>query len=281
MKKAHFKNLKTTWSLVKVHGLYVSMMKAERVTDWSWAPSCGGAVTSVFDNNNHQCVGCHASCIIIFSWQCKTGIVIETTSLETKPWKRTIYHLSARSMSPPDSFSPMGMPLGRALMTPPAGCLICVQTRSWWRTATTTLSVASPPWRSPRAAACSWPAMMTSTATSGTRWRASVQVSHTWTLIVGSLLLTNVKNLFSSCKQFVFMKTPMWLFNDRWRLSANDVHVSEPCCLCKYSISDFLLFNSRVRLVPLRLWYYLELKDSDEVREMHANWIQLFWSVFI
>lgn len=106
MKKAHFKNLKMTWSLVKVHGLYVSMMKAERVTDWSWAPSCGGAVTSVFDNNNHQCVGCHASCIIIFSWQCKTGIVIETTSLETKPWKRTIHHLSARSMSPPPTVFP-------------------------------------------------------------------------------------------------------------------------------------------------------------------------------
>lgn len=112
MKKAHFKNLKTTWSLVKVHSLYVSMMKAERVTDWSWAPSCGGAVTSVFDNNNHQCVGCHASCIIIFSWQCKTGIVIETTSLETKPWKRTIHHLSARSMSPPRQFFPNGNAFG-------------------------------------------------------------------------------------------------------------------------------------------------------------------------
>lgn len=228
----------------------------------------------------YQCVGCHASCIIIFSWQCNTGIVIETTSLETEPWKQFITYLRD-PCPPPDSFSPMGMPLGRALMTPPAGCLICVQTRSWWRTATTTLSAASPPWRSPRAAACSWPAMMTSTATSGTRWRASVQVSHTWTLIVGSLLLTNVKNLFSSCKQFVFMKNVTLLFNDRWRLSANDVHVSERCCVCTYSISDFLLFNSRVRLVPLRLWCYLELKDSDEVREMQANWIQLFWSVFI
>lgn len=52
---------------------------------------------------------------------------------------------------------------------------------------------------------------------------------------VGSLLLT--KNLFSSCKQFVFMKTPMLLFNDRWRLSADDVHVSGRCCLCTCSTS--------------------------------------------
>lgn len=77
----------------------------------------------------------------------------------------------------PCSFSPMGMPLAQAQMTPPAGCLTCVPTRSWWCTAMTTSSVALPLWLSPRVAVCSWPATMTSTATSGTLWKANAQVS--------------------------------------------------------------------------------------------------------
>lgn len=82
------------------------------------------------------------------------------------------------------SFSPMGMPLAQAQMTPPAGCLTCVLIRSWWCTATTISSVASPPCLSPRAAVCCWPATMTLTATSGTLWKASVQVSDDWSLFL-------------------------------------------------------------------------------------------------
>lgn len=52
----------------------------------------------------YQCVGCHASCIIIFSWQCNTGIVIETTSLETEPWKQFITYL--RDPCPPPTVFP-------------------------------------------------------------------------------------------------------------------------------------------------------------------------------
>lgn len=77
----------------------------------------------------------------------------------------------------PHSFSLTGTPLAQAQMMPPAGCLTCVPTRSWWCTAMTTSSVASPPWLSPRVAACYWLAMTTSTATCGTLWKASVPVS--------------------------------------------------------------------------------------------------------
>lgn len=61
----------------------------------------------------YQCVGCHASCIIIFSWQCKTGIVIDATSLETKPWKHIIHHLYLRDPCPaPWQFFPNGNAFG-------------------------------------------------------------------------------------------------------------------------------------------------------------------------
>lgn len=76
------------------------------------------------------------------------------------------------------SSSPMATPLPQAQMMLPAGCLICVQTRSWWFTHMTTSSAASPPWRSPRVAAYCWLATTISTATSGTLWRPTVQVSH-------------------------------------------------------------------------------------------------------
>lgn len=81
------------------------------------------------------------------------------------------------------SFSPMGTHLARAQMTPPAGCLICVPTRSWWCTATTTLSVASLLWPSPRAGACCWPDTTTSTATYGTLLKESEQVCN-WCLVI-------------------------------------------------------------------------------------------------
>lgn len=71
----------------------------------------------------------------------------------------------------------MATPSPRAQTMLPAGCSICVPTRSWWFTHMTTSSVASPPWRSPRAAAYCWPATTISTATSGTLWRPTALVS--------------------------------------------------------------------------------------------------------
>lgn len=75
------------------------------------------------------------------------------------------------------SSSPMGMRLPQAQTTPPAGCLTCVPTRSWWCTPTTTSSAALPRWPSPKAAVCCSPAMTTSTATCGTPSKPTVQVS--------------------------------------------------------------------------------------------------------
>lgn len=75
------------------------------------------------------------------------------------------------------SSSPMATPSPRARTMLPAGCSICARTRSWWFTHMTTSSAASPPWRSPRAAAYCWRATTTSTATSGTLWRPTALVS--------------------------------------------------------------------------------------------------------
>lgn len=56
-----------------------------------------------------------------------------------------------------------------AQTTPLVVCLTFVQTRNWWCIPMTTLSVASPPWPSPRVAVFCSLATMTSTAMCGTR----------------------------------------------------------------------------------------------------------------
>lgn len=75
------------------------------------------------------------------------------------------------------SSSLMATPLPRAQTTLPVGCLTCVLTRSWWFTHMTTSSAVSPLSHSPRVAAYCWLATTISTATSGTLWRPTVQVS--------------------------------------------------------------------------------------------------------
>lgn len=66
------------------------------------------------------------------------------------------------------SSSLMAMPLPRAQMMPPAGCLICVPIRNWWSTLMTISYVASPLLHSQRVAVFFWQDMMTSTVMCGT-----------------------------------------------------------------------------------------------------------------
>lgn len=90
-----------------------------------------------------------------------------------------IYHLWFFYLfSPPSlSSSPAAVHLQPVPMTPPAGCLTCVQIRSYVYTLMIISSVASPLWPSPALAACCSLDTTTLIATSGMPWRETEQVS--------------------------------------------------------------------------------------------------------